>query len=101
MATNTTGTQTEENLRSTAESARDSVQAEIAALRSKVESLMSDRVSPVVNRMMDRAENAAGDAAATVREQANRLSETVQDRPIAALACAALAGYIAALLTRR
>ncbi|MES2710709.1 MAG: hypothetical protein V4653_03935 [Pseudomonadota bacterium] len=101
MMNNTTGTQTEENLRRSAESAKDSVQAEIAALRAKVESLMSDRVSPAVNRMMDRAESVAGDAASTMKDQANRLSETVQERPIAALAVAALAGYITALLMRR
>lgn len=101
MINNTTGTQTEENLRNTAEAAKDSVQAEIAALRAKVETLMSDRVTPAVNRIMDRAETVAGDAASTVREQANRLSDTVQERPVASLAVAALAGYIAALLMRR
>lgn len=101
MMNNTTGTQTEENLRRSAESAKDSVQAEIAALRAKVETLMADRVTPAVSRMMDRAETVAGDAASTVREQANRLSDTVQERPVAALAVAALAGYIAALLMRR
>lgn len=101
MATNTTGTQTEENLRNSAEAAKDTVQAELASLRAKVESLLSDRVSPAVSRIVDRAETVAGDAAATVKEQANRLSDTVQERPIAALAVAALAGYIAALLMRR
>ena len=98
---NTTGTQTEASLRKGAEDVKDSVQTEIAALRAKVESLMSDRVAPAVNRVMDRAEAVAGDAASTVRDQANRLSETVQERPMAALAVAALAGYIAALLMRR
>ncbi|MBR0654395.1 hypothetical protein [Plastoroseomonas arctica] len=101
MAMNTTGTQTEENLRNSAEAAKDTVQAEISALRAKVETLMSDRVSPAVSRIVDRAENVAGDAAATVREQANRLSDTVQERPIAALAVAAIAGFITAHLLRR
>ncbi len=101
MQNNMTGTQTEENLRNSAESAKDSVHADIAALRTKVETLMADRVTPAVNRIMDRAETVAGDAATTVRDQATRLSDTVQERPIAALAVAALAGYIAALLMRR
>lgn len=87
--------------REAAGSARDTVSHEIAALRERVETLLAQRVTPTVNHLMDRAEHVASDAAASVRHQTARVSETVQERPLAALGVAALLGFIAAMLVRR
>jgi ElaB/YqjD/DUF883 family membrane-anchored ribosome-binding protein len=75
--------------------------AEIAKLREQVESLMRDRVTPVFGQALHSAENAAKAASDEVRHQATRLSDTVQDKPLAALALAGVAGFVLASLLRR
>lgn len=75
--------------------------AEIARLREQVEGLMRDRVTPVFGHALHSAENAAKAAGDEVRHQAARLSDTVQDKPLAALALAGVAGFVLASLIRR
>lgn len=75
--------------------------AEITALREKVESLMSDRVSPAIGNAVGSAEAAAHRATDAVRHQAENLSEFVHEKPLTAMASAALAGFVFALLVRR
>jgi ElaB/YqjD/DUF883 family membrane-anchored ribosome-binding protein len=75
--------------------------AEITALREKVESLMNDRVSPALGSAMGSAEAAAHRATDAVRHQAENLSEFVHEKPMTAMASAALAGFVFALLVRR
>lgn len=76
-------------------------QAEIAALREKVDALMQNRVGPAVSALADEAQAAAQAATDTVRHQVNRLSDTVRDQPLTALGVAALAGFVLAALMRR
>ncbi len=75
--------------------------AEITALREKVDSLMSDRVSPAIGNAVGSAEAAAHRATDAVRHQAENLSEFVHEKPLTAMASAALAGFVFALLVRR
>lgn len=91
----------EETVRQIAEEAGGVASAEIAALRAKVEQLMTEHVTPALANAAGRAEHAAESAVAGIRDQANRLSGQVQEKPIAALGVAALAGFVLALLIRR
>lgn len=75
--------------------------AEITALREKVESLMTDRVAPALGGAMGSAESAAHRATDAVRHQAENLSDFVHEKPVMAMASAALAGFVFALLVRR
>lgn len=75
--------------------------AEITALREKVEALMSERVAPALGSAVGSAEAAAHRATDAVRHQAENLSEFVHEKPLAAMASAALAGFVFALLVRR
>ncbi|MBB3898893.1 hypothetical protein [Roseococcus suduntuyensis] len=75
--------------------------AEITALREKVEALMSERVSPAIGSAVGSAEAAAHRATDAVRHQAENLSDFVHEKPLMAMASAALAGFVFALLVRR
>ena len=75
--------------------------AEIAALRAKIETLMNDRVTPAVARVADRAEAAAHHATDTLRDQTERLSAAIREKPLTAVGLAALAGYVFAVMCRR
>jgi len=74
---------------------------EIAKLRAQVETLMNERVTPLLGSVATSAEQAAKAASEEVRHQAARLSDAVQDKPIAALGLAALAGFVLASVMRR
>ncbi|TCH96153.1 hypothetical protein EJV46_21470 [Roseococcus sp. SYP-B2431] len=75
--------------------------AEIAALRAKIETLMNDRVTPAVARAADRAEAVAHQATDTIRDQTERLSGAIREKPLTAVGLAALAGYVFAVMCRR
>jgi len=79
----------------------DEAQAEIAALRTKVETLMSERVTPALVDVAGRAEAAANAGYAQVKDGAERVSLRVREQPLAALGIAALAGFVLASLVRR
>jgi len=76
-------------------------QAEIAALREKVDALMQNRVGPAVSALADEAQAAALAARDTVRHQVDRVSDSVRAQPLTALGVAALAGFVLAALMRR
>jgi ElaB/YqjD/DUF883 family membrane-anchored ribosome-binding protein len=75
--------------------------AEIAALREKVDALMQNRVAPAMSALADEAQAAAQAATDTVRNQMNRLTDKVREQPLTALGVAALAGFVLAALIRR
>lgn len=75
--------------------------AEIAALRAKVEALMKERVTPVVAEVAGKAEAVAHQATDSIREQTERLSEAIREKPLTSIGLAALAGYVFAVLCRR
>lgn len=75
--------------------------AEITQLREKVERLMSERGNPAVSSALGQAEAAAHRATDMVRHQTENLTEFVHEKPMTAMASAALAGFVFALLVRR
>ena len=75
--------------------------SEIARLREKVETLMTDRVTPAVTQLASQAEDAAHAATDKVRENAERLSDTIKAQPLTAVGVAALVGFLFAGLVRR
>jgi ElaB/YqjD/DUF883 family membrane-anchored ribosome-binding protein len=62
-------------------------QQQIEQLRTQVEQLMRDRVTPVVSNVTGRAEDAAR------RAQAN-VSDQVRERPLVAMAVAIAIGFL-------
>jgi ElaB/YqjD/DUF883 family membrane-anchored ribosome-binding protein len=89
------------SLQNIANSATHDAAAEIAKLREQVEGLMRDRVTPVIGQALHSAESAAKAAGDEMRHQAARLTGSVQEKPLAALALAAVAGFVLASLLRR
>jgi ElaB/YqjD/DUF883 family membrane-anchored ribosome-binding protein len=73
---------------------------QIARLRSQVEALMNERVTPVVADAAGRAESALHDAASVVREQADAVSGRVRDQPLLSILIAAAVGYVLGRATR-
>ncbi|MBV9786172.1 MAG: hypothetical protein JO264_20410 [Acidisphaera sp.] len=67
---------------------------QIAQLRKQVESLMSERVTPMLADAAGRAEAAARSVSDSAREQAEAVSVRVRERPIAAVLIAGAAGYL-------
>lgn len=84
-----------------AESLGHDAAEELARLRNQVETLMNERVTPMLGSVAHSAEHAAKVATDEVRHQAARLTDAVQEKPLAALAVAALAGFVLASILRR
>ncbi len=74
---------------------------ELAQLRAQVDSLMKERVNPMLSGIAHQAGAAANQAGAEMRHQATRVSDAVHEKPIAALAIAAAAGFVLAQMMRR
>jgi ElaB/YqjD/DUF883 family membrane-anchored ribosome-binding protein len=68
--------------------------AQIARLRAQVESLMKERVTPMVADVAGRAEHAIHDATEAVRGQAAAMSSRVREQPLTALLIAAGVGFL-------
>jgi ElaB/YqjD/DUF883 family membrane-anchored ribosome-binding protein len=85
----------------TAESYVNDAAEELARLRSQVETLMNERVTPMLGSVANSAEQAAKAATDEVRHQAARLTDTVQEKPLMAIGLAALAGFVLASVLRR
>ena len=79
----------------------DEANPELAHLREKVEMLMNECVTPALGAMADHAQTVARNASSEIRQQTARLSETVQQQPLTAIAIAAAAGFVLANLARR
>lgn len=75
--------------------------AELAQLRDKIETLMRDRVTPAIGAVADQAEAAARGATDQVRQQADRLSSAIQEKPLTSVGLAMLAGFVLASICRR
>ncbi|MFL1462687.1 hypothetical protein ACI6QG_10820 [Roseococcus sp. DSY-14] len=76
-------------------------QAEIAALRAKVETLMNERVTPALSQAADQAEATYHTVRERLGERGEQVSERVREQPLLALALAALAGFVVAAMFRR
>jgi ElaB/YqjD/DUF883 family membrane-anchored ribosome-binding protein len=73
---------------------------QLRQLRAQVEALMSDRVTPALADAAGRAETTYRAATESVQDNAERLSEQVRDKPLAAILIAAGAGYLLGRLFR-
>lgn len=67
---------------------------ELAKLRAQVERLMQERVTPALAGAADTVQDYASRARHTIEDQADAISETVRERPLIAVAVAAVAGYL-------
>jgi ElaB/YqjD/DUF883 family membrane-anchored ribosome-binding protein len=75
---------------STSESAND----QLGRLRGQVESVIRERVTPVVAEAAGRAESAAYTAAGAVKNQAAAMSGRVREQPLLALLLASGVGFV-------
>lgn len=78
----------------TFDAATKDTQDQIAALRKQVNSLLGDRVQPVVDDYSSRAQNVAQQATDYTRVQAETVAEQVRGRPLAAITLAGAIGYV-------
>ena len=72
----------------------DDAREELAKLRAQVERLMQERVTPALAGAADQVSDYAHRARETIEDQADALSDTVRERPLVAIAIAAVGGYI-------
>ncbi|GGC27536.1 hypothetical protein GCM10011504_02130 [Siccirubricoccus deserti] len=72
----------------------DDAREELAKLRAQVERLMSERVTPALAGAADQVQDYADRARASIEHQADALSDTVRERPLMAIAVAAVGGYL-------
>jgi ElaB/YqjD/DUF883 family membrane-anchored ribosome-binding protein len=72
----------------------DDAVSQIARLREQVETLMREKVAPVVGTATERVGAAAHDASDAVRERADALAGQVRGRPLTSIAIAAALGYL-------
>ena len=73
---------------------------QIARLRAQVESLMRDRVTPVLADAAGRAETAMHAASDKVRDQAETVSGMVREQPLIAVLVATAVGFVLGRVTR-
>lgn len=78
----------------------DDAQAQIESLRTQVDALMKDRVTPAIADFAGRAETAVNSATGAVRQQADAVSGRVKQRPLIAIAVAAALGWLIGRMMR-
>lgn len=69
-------------------------QEELAKLRAQVERLMQERVTPALAGAADQVQDYATRAREAVEDRADALSDTVREKPLMAVAIAAVGGYL-------
>jgi ElaB/YqjD/DUF883 family membrane-anchored ribosome-binding protein len=74
--------------------------AQIAQLRKQVESLMAERVTPVLADAAGRVEATARQATDFTRDQAEMLQERIREQPLVSILIAAGVGYLLGRLAR-
>ena len=72
----------------------DDAMAQIARLREQVETLMREKVTPVIDDLTARMDVSAHEASAAVREKAEAVSGLVRAQPLTAILIVAAAGFI-------
>ncbi len=87
---------TSDAMRETASDARE----EIRKLRDQVDSLMRERVTPMLSDAAGRAQVAARHAGELAHDQAEALSSRVREMPLAAILIAGACGYLLGRITR-
>ena len=87
-------------LSDTANDAAQDAKEQIAQLRDQVQTLMSERVTPVLANAAGQAEDYARQARDMATDQAEMLSDRVRESPIVAILIAAGAGYLLGRIAR-
>jgi ElaB/YqjD/DUF883 family membrane-anchored ribosome-binding protein len=72
----------------------DDARAELARLRSQVERLMQDRVTPALGSAAETVEDYSRRARDTIEDSADAVADTVRERPMLSIATAAVAGFL-------
>lgn len=72
----------------------DDAREELARLRVQVERLMKDRVTPALGDAADTVQDYAHRARESIEDQADVFADTVRNRPLVAVAVAAVGGYL-------
>ncbi len=82
------------------DSVRDDTTRQLRELRDQVNSLMEERVSPMLSDAAGRASSAAKAARDFTSDQADYVTDRVRDQPLIAIGVAAAVGYALGRLTR-
>lgn len=67
---------------------------ELARLRSQVEKLMQERVTPALGDAAEAVQDYAHRTRESIENKADSLASTVRDRPLTSVGVAAVAGYL-------
>jgi len=81
-------------VKDTVEPTSNDLVGEVAYLREQLETLMRERVTPVVSDIANRAEKMMDGATDTVRAQADAVGEKVREQPLIAVAIAVGIGWL-------
>jgi ElaB/YqjD/DUF883 family membrane-anchored ribosome-binding protein len=84
----------------TVNNASTSAQEQIRQLRDQVDSLMRERVTPIIADAAGRAQDAAHQVQDLAQDQVEALSGRVRSAPITAILVAAAAGFILGRIAR-
>lgn len=87
---------TSETIHETASSAQE----QIKQLRDQVDSLMRERVTPIIADAAGRAQDAARQAQDMAQDQVEAISGRVREMPITSILIAAAAGYLLGRIAR-
>jgi ElaB/YqjD/DUF883 family membrane-anchored ribosome-binding protein len=74
--------------------------SELRELRQQVETLMRDRVPPMISDAAERVTSAAKQAGGFVQEEAEAVATRVRNRPLTWIVGAAIGGYLLGRITR-
>ncbi|WP_439598474.1 hypothetical protein [Falsiroseomonas sp.] len=72
----------------------DDARAELARLRSQVERLMEERVTPALGQAAETVEDYSRRARHSIEDNANAVAETVRAQPLLYVTAAAFGGYL-------
>ena len=84
----------------TIKDAANSAEEQIRQLRDQVETLMRERVTPIIADAAGRAQNAARQAQDMAHDQVEALSGRVRETPITSILVAAAVGFIIGRIAR-
>lgn len=84
----------------TVKSTVSDTQDQLQSLRSQVEQLLNQRVTPAIADAADKAETAVQSARSMTNTQVENVSAQVRDQPIIAIGIAAVVGYLVGRILR-
>jgi len=73
---------------------------QLRQLREQVETLMRERVNPIINEATDRAKDAAREVSDIARHQSDAMANCIREKPFTTVLIAAGIGYLLGRFTR-